>query len=111
MHLPCLPRHVMRRERDLDTCGKTLLVNIVYILDPNRHPRALVSLFIAFLLEGSRVRAATRPPCAPWQRNIWHLPDCTAPNVGGVPQSHRFFHPHFANHSKLAARSETFSIG
>src|ERR1700688_1009335 len=33
------------------------------------------------------------------------------PNVGGVPQSHNFCHPHFANQAKLAAISDTFKIG
>src|ERR1700735_1241381 len=39
------------------------------------------------------------------------LPDPTAPNVGGVPQSHSFFHPHFSNHATVPAISETFRIG
>src|SRR5881396_1649293 len=52
-----------------------------------------------------------RPPCAPWQRKISHSPDPTAPKVGGVPQSQHFRHPHFSNHAKLAARSDTFNMG
>src|SRR5215472_13416381 len=39
------------------------------------------------------------------------LPDPTAPNVGGVPQSHNFFHPHFSNHANVRPRSDTFNIG
>jgi hypothetical protein len=39
------------------------------------------------------------------------LPDPTAPNVGGVPQSHNFFQPHFSNHAKVPAMSHTFNIG
>src|SRR5581483_6818124 len=39
------------------------------------------------------------------------LPDPTAPKVGGVPQSHNFFHPHFSNHATVLAISETFKIG
>jgi hypothetical protein len=39
------------------------------------------------------------------------LPDPTAPNVGGVPQSHNFFHPHFSNHATVLAMSDTFNIG
>src|SRR6266481_4079924 len=39
------------------------------------------------------------------------LPDPTAPNVGGVPHSHSFFHPHFSNHATVAPMSETFNIG
>src|SRR5277367_6731893 len=38
------------------------------------------------------------------------LPDPTAPNVGGVPQSHNFFHPHFSNQAKVLAISDTFNI-
>ena len=38
-------------------------------------------------------------------------PDPTAPNVGGVPQSHNFFHPHFSNHANALAMSDTFNIG
>src|SRR5580700_4314894 len=52
-----------------------------------------------------------RPPCPPRQRKISHSPDPTAPNVGGVPQSQHFFQPHFSNHAKLAAMSDTFKIG
>src|SRR5690242_7921137 len=52
-----------------------------------------------------------RPPCPPWQRKISHSPEPTAPNVGGVPQSQSFFQPHFSNHAKLAAMSDTFRIG
>src|SRR6185437_10304582 len=52
-----------------------------------------------------------RPPWPSRQRKIRHLPEPTAPNVGGVPQSQSFFHPHCSNHAKLAAKSETFSIG
>src|SRR5579862_3009153 len=39
------------------------------------------------------------------------LPDPTAPNVAGVPQSHNFFHPHFSNHANVLAMSDTFNIG
>ena len=39
------------------------------------------------------------------------LPDPTAPKVGGVPQSHNFFHPHFSNHANVVARSDTFKMG
>src|ERR1700730_19012136 len=39
------------------------------------------------------------------------LPYPTAPNVGGVPQTHNFFHPHFSNHATELAISETFNIG
>src|SRR5579863_352058 len=52
-----------------------------------------------------------RPPCPPWQRKISHLPDPTAPNAGGVPQSQHFLQPHFSNQAKLAPMSETFKIG
>jgi hypothetical protein len=52
-----------------------------------------------------------RPPCAPRQRKISHSPDPTLPKVGGVPQSQHFFQPHFSNHAKLAAMSDTFKIG
>jgi len=39
------------------------------------------------------------------------LPDPTAPNVGGVLQSHNFFHFHFSNHATVLAMSDTFKIG
>jgi hypothetical protein len=52
-----------------------------------------------------------RLPWPPWQRNISHSPDPTAPKVGGVPQSQHFFQPHFSNHAKLAGTSDTFKIG
>jgi hypothetical protein len=52
-----------------------------------------------------------RPPCAPWQRKMQASPEPTAPKVGGVPQSQSFFQPHFSNHAKLAAMSETLRMG
>ena len=52
-----------------------------------------------------------RPPCAPWQRKISHLPEHTEPKVGGVPQSKPFVQPSFANQAKLARMSDTFRIG
>src|SRR5262249_33528052 len=63
---------------------------------------------------GPKVAAfAPRPrlPCPPRQRKISHSPDPTDPNVGGVPQSQHFLQPHFSNHAKLAALSDTFRIG
>src|SRR5713226_640499 len=52
-----------------------------------------------------------RLPWPPWQRKISHSPDPTDPKVGGVPQSQHFLQPHFSNHAKLAAISDTFKIG
>src|SRR5882762_754767 len=52
-----------------------------------------------------------RLPWPPRQRKISHSPDPPAPNVGGVPQSQHFLHPHFSNHAKLVAMSDTFNIG
>ena len=52
-----------------------------------------------------------RLPWPPRQRKISHSPDPTDPKVGGVPQSQHFVQPHFANHAKLAAISDTFKMG
>src|SRR5215467_7822211 len=52
-----------------------------------------------------------RPPWAPRHRKISHLPEHTAPNVAGVPQSQPFCQPHFSNHANVATRSETLRIG
>src|SRR5215467_15914381 len=52
-----------------------------------------------------------RPPCAPRHRKISHLPEQTAPKVGGVPQSQAFCHPHLSNHANVAGMSETLRIG
>src|SRR6202035_5406250 len=63
---------------------------------------------------GPNVEALAPLPRLPWpptQRKISHSPDPTAPKVGGVPQSQHFLQPHFANHTKLAEMSDTFSIG
>ena len=38
-------------------------------------------------------------------------PTPPTPNVGGVPQSQHFFQPHFSNHAKLSAMSDTFKMG
>src|SRR5262249_52159009 len=52
-----------------------------------------------------------RPPWAFWQRKISQSPEQTPPNVGGLPQSHPFFHPSFSNQAKLCWIFETLRIG
>jgi hypothetical protein len=79
-------------------------------------------------------RPASRPPCRPLRLRLAETWWCSrrgrgllAPprkerckfpcpiqprqNVGGVPQSHNFFHPHFSNQANVLARSDTFNIG
>ncbi len=63
---------------------------------------------------GPNVEAFAPLPRPPWpsrQRKISAPTDPTAPKLAGVPQSQSFFQPHFSNHAKLAAMSDTFNIG
>lgn len=50
MHLADVPRHIRRRKCDLQPGGKALPVRLVHVVHPNRHPDALVVLFVSVLL-------------------------------------------------------------
>jgi hypothetical protein len=111
VHLADVPGHVRWRKRHVKSRCDAFSVGLINVFDPHRHPNAPVRFFIAIILERSCVLASATASLRPWHRKISHVPEPTAPNVGGVPQSQYFFHPHFSNHAKLAAMSETFNIG
>jgi len=112
MHLSHFPRHVMRRKRHIQPRRNAFPMHRIHIFHPHGHPRTFVARFVPIHLNVVAFVLLPRPPCAPWQRNIWtSSPEYTAPNLGGVPQSHPFFQPHFSNHAKLVAISVTFNIG
>jgi hypothetical protein len=58
VHLADAPGHVSGRTGDLQASGNALLVDLVYVPYPNRHPDPLVGGLIAIVLEGGRVCAA-----------------------------------------------------
>lgn len=65
VHLAHVPRHIGRGKCDLQTGGDALLMHFVDIVDPDRHPHALVALFISVLLKRSGVRAAAAASLRP----------------------------------------------
>jgi hypothetical protein len=86
-------------------------VNFIDVLHPHRHPYALVPFFVSIILERSRILAPAAASLCSLTQKTSHAPEPAATNLGGVPQSQSFFHPHFSNQAKLAAISETFNIG
>jgi len=104
VHLTNVPRHVRGRPRDIEALLQATLIDVVNVIHPDRQPNTLVGRLIF-------TPPLPRPPWAPWQRKISHLPERTHPKVGGSPQSQPFVQPSFANHAKLSAMSETFRIG
>src|SRR5712692_6095389 len=111
VHLADVPRHVRRRESDVQPGGHALSMNLVNVLHPHRHPHSLSAVWSSSDANVDVFAPRPRPPCPPWQGKISHSPDPTAPKVGGFPQSHSFLQPHFSNHAKLAEMSDTFNIG
>src|SRR5579864_5194175 len=59
VHLANVPRHIGRRKGDLQPGGHTVLVHLVHVVHPDRHPDALVALFIAVPLKRGGIGAAT----------------------------------------------------
>src|ERR1035441_5674768 len=53
-----VPRHIGGRKCDLQPGGDAVLVHLVHVVHPNRHPDALVAPFVSVLLKGGGVRAA-----------------------------------------------------
>src|SRR5258708_28977426 len=58
VHLPDVPRHIGGRKCDLQPGGDAVLVHLIYVVYPDRHPDALVALFVSLLLKCGGVRAA-----------------------------------------------------
>jgi len=78
VHLSDVPRHVSRWESDVQPGGHTVSVNLVNIVDPHRHPHALVGRFISVGFERRNVRtpaSASLRPLAKKER-AFARPDC-----------------------------------
>ena len=58
VHLADVPRHIGRRKCDLQSRGDALLVHLIHVVRPDRHPDTLVALFVTVLLKRGGVRAA-----------------------------------------------------
>ena len=72
VHLADVPRHIGGRKRDLQPDGDAVLVHLVHVVHPDRHPDALVALFVSVLLKRGGVRAAAAAslrPLTPWHPN------------------------------------------
>src|ERR1700680_4996518 len=51
LHLAHAPRHIGGRKCDLQPGGEAMLVHLVHVVHPDRHPDARVSLFVSVLLK------------------------------------------------------------
>src|ERR1039458_3887404 len=65
VHLADVPRHIGGRECDLQPSGEALLVHLIHIIHPDRHPDAFVALFVSVLLKRGGVRAAAAASLRP----------------------------------------------
>src|SRR6266852_335073 len=65
VHLADVPRHIGGRNCDLQPGGDALLVHLVHVVHPDRHPDALVALFVSVLLKRGGVRAAAAASLRP----------------------------------------------
>jgi len=58
VHLANVPRHIGGGKCDLEPCGDAMVVHLVDVVHPDRHPDALVAFFVSVLLKRGGVRAA-----------------------------------------------------
>ena len=115
VHLANVPRHIGGRKCDLQPGGHAMLMHLVHVVHPDRHPDALVALFVSVLLKGGGVRAAASASLCPLTKKDARFltrsnrAKLTRAKPGGVPQSRNSFHPHFSNHATVLAMSDTFT--
>src|SRR5580700_1706386 len=65
VHLAHVPRHIGRRECDLQSGGDAMLVHLIHVLHPHRHPDALVARFVSVLLKRGGICAAAAASLRP----------------------------------------------
>jgi len=65
VNLANVPRHIGGRKCDLQPGGDTMLVHLVHVVHPDRHPDALVALFVSVLLKRGGVRATAAASLRP----------------------------------------------
>ena len=103
VHLADVPRHIGGRECDLQPGGHALLVHLVHVVHPDRHPDALVALFVSVLLKRGGVCAAAAGLPAPPDKERCKFPYPIQPRQ----TSEAFPSPH----ATVLAMSDTFNIG
>src|SRR6266403_2695168 len=64
VHLADIPWHIGRWERDVQPGGHALHVDLVHVVNPHRHPDALVSRFVSVWSKRGGVRAPAAAPLA-----------------------------------------------
>ena len=65
VHLADIPRHIGGWKCDLQPGGHALLVQLVHVVHPDRHPDALIALFVSVLLKRGGVCAAAAASLRP----------------------------------------------
>jgi hypothetical protein len=65
VHLANVPRHIGGRKCDLQPGGDAMLVHLVHVIYPDRHPDPLVARFVPILLKSGSVCAAAAATLRP----------------------------------------------
>src|SRR3984893_17845982 len=65
VNLANVPRHIGGRKCYLQSGGDAMLVHLVHVVHPHRHPDALVALFVSVLLKCGGVHAAAAASLRP----------------------------------------------
>src|SRR5580692_66393 len=107
VHLAYVPRHVGCRTYDLQPGGDALLVHLVHVVHPDRHPDALVALFVSLVLKCGRVCAAAAGLPAPPGRERCKLPCPIQPRQ----RSEAFPSPAISSSPLLKPRDRAGEVG
>ena len=107
MHLAHVPRHIGGRKCNLQSGSDTLLVHLVHVVHPDRHPHTLVALFIPVVLKCSGVPAA---PAASL-RSLTKKDACFFPRSNRAKRGRRSPIPQFLPSPLLKPRERARDVG
>jgi len=109
VHLANVPRHIGGRKCDLQPGGDAVLVHLVHVVHPDRHPDALVAFFVSLLLKRGGVRAAAAASLRPLTKeDAWFL---TRSNRNRAKRRRRSPVPQFLPSPLLKPRERTGDVG
>ena len=97
VHLADIPRQIGGRKCDLQSGGDAMLVHLVHVVNPDRHPDALVALFVSVLLKRGWCSGRGRGLPAPPDKERCKVPcpiqprqtseACPSPTISSIPTS------------------------
>ena len=103
VHLANVPRHVRRRPRDLKTLLKATPVDGVDVVDPDRHPRSLVSSIVTFWPDRLLESALAPTALGVLTQEDLALARANAPKVGGSAPIPRLLPPELLEPKRSSA--------